>query len=64
MSTITRADGTKHGRDAFLAVYRGFRDSDVRSSKHVVTNVQAFPEERRTGAREGVLRRDDVRPGR
>ena len=42
---ITRADGTKHGRDAFLAVYRGFRDSDVLSSKHVVTNVQAFPEE-------------------
>jgi 3-phenylpropionate/cinnamic acid dioxygenase small subunit len=41
---ITRSDGTKHGRDAFLAVYRGFRDSDVRSSKHVVTNVQAFPE--------------------
>ncbi|HET9902044.1 MAG TPA: nuclear transport factor 2 family protein [Actinomycetes bacterium] len=41
---ITRADGTKHGREAFLAVYRGFRDSDVLSSKHVVTNVQAFPE--------------------
>jgi ketosteroid isomerase-like protein len=41
---ITRTDGTKHGREAFLAVYRGFRDSDVRSSKHVVTNVQAFRE--------------------
>lgn len=41
---ITRSGATKHGRDEFLAVYRGFRDSDVRSSKHVVTNVQAFPE--------------------
>ncbi len=43
--SITRADGTKHGREAFLAVYRGFRDSDVRASKHVITNVQAFVEE-------------------
>jgi 3-phenylpropionate/cinnamic acid dioxygenase small subunit len=42
---ITRAGTTKHGRDEFLAVYRGFRDSEVRSSKHVVTNVQAFLEE-------------------
>jgi 3-phenylpropionate/cinnamic acid dioxygenase small subunit len=42
---ITRSDGTKHGREAFLAVYRGFRDSDVHSSKHVVTNVQARREE-------------------
>jgi 3-phenylpropionate/cinnamic acid dioxygenase small subunit len=42
---ITRVDGTKQGRDAFLAVYRGFRDSDVRASKHVVTNVQAHEEE-------------------
>jgi ketosteroid isomerase-like protein len=41
---ITRSGTTKHGREEFLAVYRGFRDSDVRSSKHVVTNVQAFPE--------------------
>jgi 3-phenylpropionate/cinnamic acid dioxygenase small subunit len=48
---ITRADGTKHGREAFLAVYRGFRDSDVLSSKHVVTNVQAFPEDNGVRAR-------------
>ena len=48
---ITRADGTKHGRDEFLAVYRGFRDSDVLGSKHVVTNVQAFPEEDGGGVR-------------
>jgi 3-phenylpropionate/cinnamic acid dioxygenase small subunit len=48
---ITRADGAKHGREAFLAVYRGFRESDVLSSKHVVTNVQAFPEENRVRAR-------------
>lgn len=43
--SITRADGTSHGRDAFLAVYRGFRDSDVLGSRHVVTNVQASREE-------------------
>ena len=42
---ITRSGVTKQGRGEFLAVYRGFRDSDVRSSKHVVTNVQAFPED-------------------
>jgi 3-phenylpropionate/cinnamic acid dioxygenase small subunit len=42
---LTRVDGTTHGREAFLALYRGFRDSDVQGSKHVVTNVQAFGEE-------------------
>lgn len=42
--SITRVDGTHHGREAFLAVYRGFRDSGLEGSKHVVTNVQAFPE--------------------
>ena len=42
---LTRADGTKHGRAEFLNLYRGFRDSDKQGSKHVVTNVQAFPEE-------------------
>jgi hypothetical protein len=41
---ITRSGATAHGRDEFLAVYRGFRDSDVLGSKHVITNVQAFPE--------------------
>jgi 3-phenylpropionate/cinnamic acid dioxygenase small subunit len=43
--SLTRVDGTKHGRTAFLDLYRGFRDSDKEGSKHVVTNVQAFPED-------------------
>jgi 3-phenylpropionate/cinnamic acid dioxygenase small subunit len=44
--SLTRVDGTKHGREAFLNLYRGFRDSeDKHGSKHVVTNVQAFPED-------------------
>jgi 3-phenylpropionate/cinnamic acid dioxygenase small subunit len=42
--SITRSDGTKHGLEAFLALYRGFRESEVLGSKHVVTNVQAFSE--------------------
>ena len=42
---ITRADGTHQGRERFLDVYRAFRDSPVRGSKHVVTNVQAQRED-------------------
>jgi uncharacterized protein (TIGR02246 family) len=42
---LTRVDGTRQGRDAFLALYRAFRDSPVLGSKHVVTNVQAFRED-------------------
>jgi 3-phenylpropionate/cinnamic acid dioxygenase small subunit len=42
---LTRVDGTRHGRAAFLDLYRGFKDSDQKGSKHVVTNVQAFAEE-------------------
>ena len=42
---LTRVDGTKHGRAEFLNLYRGFKDSDKAGSKHVITNVQAFPEE-------------------
>jgi 3-phenylpropionate/cinnamic acid dioxygenase small subunit len=42
---LTRADGTKQGREEFLNLYRGFRDSDKQGSQHVVTNVQAFPED-------------------
>jgi len=42
---LTRADGTRRGRDGFIALYRAFRDSPVEQSKHVVTNVQAFPED-------------------
>ena len=41
---LTRSDGTKHGRSAFLDLYRGFRDSEKEGSQHVVLNVQAFPE--------------------
>jgi 3-phenylpropionate/cinnamic acid dioxygenase small subunit len=42
--SLTRVDGTKHGREAFLNLYRGFKDSNKLGSKHVITNVQAFPE--------------------
>jgi uncharacterized protein (TIGR02246 family) len=42
---LTRVDGTRQGRDAFLALYRAFRDSPVLGSKHVITNVQAFRED-------------------
>ena len=41
---ITRVDGTHQGRDAFMAVYKAFTASPVLGSKHVITNVQAFPE--------------------
>ncbi len=52
--SLTRVDGTKHGREAFLNLYRGFRDSeDKQGSKHVITNVQAFPE---PGAPGGLVR--------
>ncbi|HEY3262592.1 MAG TPA: nuclear transport factor 2 family protein [Pseudonocardiaceae bacterium] len=43
--SLTRVDGTKAGKDAFVALYRAFRDSPLLGSKHVVTNVQAFPED-------------------
>ena len=42
---ITRVNGTRPGREAFLAVYRAFRDSPVQGSKHVVTNVMAHRED-------------------
>ena len=42
---LTRVDGTRSGREAFLDLYRAFRDSSVQVSKHVVTNVQAFWED-------------------
>lgn len=41
---LTRLDGTRTGRDAFLDLYRGFRASPVEGSKHVITNVQAHRE--------------------
>lgn len=44
-AAITRVDGTHTGREAFLDVYRAFWSSPVQGSKHLVTNVQAFPEE-------------------
>lgn len=42
---ITRSGETRHGREEFLAVYRGFAQSGVRRSAHVVTNVQAFAQD-------------------
>jgi 3-phenylpropionate/cinnamic acid dioxygenase small subunit len=41
---LTRSDGTSSGVEAFLDLYRAFRDSPVQGSKHVVTNVQAHRE--------------------
>jgi 3-phenylpropionate/cinnamic acid dioxygenase small subunit len=41
---LTRSDGTRRGREAFLDLYRGFRASPVEGSKHVITNVQAHRE--------------------
>lgn len=41
---ITRSGQTAHGREEFLAVYRGFARSGVRASRHLITNVQAFPQ--------------------
>ncbi len=42
--SLTRADGTRHGIEAFLDLYRGFAAAPVLGSKHAVTNVQAVPE--------------------
>jgi hypothetical protein len=42
--SLTRSDGTKHGIEAFLDLYRAFAASQIQGSKHAVTNVQAFPE--------------------
>jgi SnoaL-like domain len=42
--SLTRSDGTKHGIEAFLDLYRAFAASAIQGSKHAVTNVQAFPE--------------------
>jgi 3-phenylpropionate/cinnamic acid dioxygenase small subunit len=50
--TLTRVDGVRHGRDAFLSVYRAFWDTRQGGSKHVITNVQAFASE------DGLIRAD------
>jgi 3-phenylpropionate/cinnamic acid dioxygenase small subunit len=42
--SLTRSDGTTHGIGAFLDLYRAFAASPVLSSKHAITNVQAFPD--------------------
>ena len=42
--SLTRSDGTKQGIEAFLDLYRAFAASPVQGSKHVIANVQAFPE--------------------
>jgi SnoaL-like domain len=41
---LTRSDGTKQGIETFLDLYRDFAASAVQGSKHVIANVQAFPE--------------------
>ncbi|MFH5821852.1 nuclear transport factor 2 family protein [Georgenia sp. AZ-5] len=38
---LTRHDGTREGREAFLDLYRQFAASDVHRSQHMVTNVVA-----------------------
>jgi hypothetical protein len=38
---LTRIDGTRHGREAFLDLYREFWASPVVRSKHSITNVRA-----------------------
>ena len=42
--SLTRSDGTRHGIEAFLDLYRGFAAAPVLGSKHAITNVQAVPE--------------------
>lgn len=39
---VTRAAGVLTGREEFLSLYRGFKDSPVQLSQHVISNVQAF----------------------
>jgi 3-phenylpropionate/cinnamic acid dioxygenase small subunit len=41
---LTRSDGTRHGIEAFLDLYRGFAAAPVLGSKHAITNVQAVSE--------------------
>jgi hypothetical protein len=41
--SLTRVNGTQHGRAAFLDLYRGFKAVNL-GSKHVVSNVQAVLE--------------------
>lgn len=38
---LTRHDGTTHGSEAFLDLYRRFAASDVRDAQHMATNVVA-----------------------
>jgi ketosteroid isomerase-like protein len=40
---LTRLDGTRQGREAFLNFYRDFWSSSVHQSLHAVTNVRARP---------------------
>ena len=41
--SLTRIDGTRQGREAFLSFYRDFWSSSVHRSLHAVTNVRARP---------------------
>ena len=38
---LTRHDGTQHGSEAFLDLYRRFAASDVRVAQHMASNVLA-----------------------
>lgn len=40
---LTRHDGTVHGAEAFLDLYRRFAAQDVTSSHHMATNVVVTP---------------------
>ena len=40
---LTRRDGTRHGVESFLDLYREFAASDVDVAQHMVTNVVATP---------------------
>lgn len=41
--SLTRHDGTVHGAQAFLDLYRRFAASDVQTSHHMGTNVAVMP---------------------
>ena len=49
---LTRQDGSRHGADRFLDLYRAFKDSDVDVAQHMGTNVVVTPGE------DGVVRVD------
>ncbi|MFV0457516.1 MAG: nuclear transport factor 2 family protein [Actinomycetales bacterium] len=40
---LDRRDGSRTGREAFVALYRAFAESDVLDSLHTVTNIEVVP---------------------